>query len=157
VVIQSPPVSHAPFISQQPGEIAVANRYLVPAPTVSLEGMPQRASVIVTASLFYHGDDEEVSKTVDGRQDVLQGVKKLSLDSNGKAVFNKLKIVEVSSKHKHQAFCLLFTVEELSSSGKRVLAKLKTTPFHVQSRPNKRKSLFRTFLYLYLFFFILKL
>eukprot|EP01097_Dermamoeba_algensis_P004239 TRINITY_DN27_c0_g1_i1.p1 TRINITY_DN27_c0_g1~~TRINITY_DN27_c0_g1_i1.p1 ORF type:complete len:732 (-),score=192.24 TRINITY_DN27_c0_g1_i1:390-2585(-) len=130
-------------ISQQPSDFAVANRYLMPPPTILAQNLTQvdnNSTLVVSARLFYHEQEEEMTKTQDGKQEVLQGIKKVSLDKHGRAVFNKLKIMEVSSKHKHQAFCLVFFLEEYTSQGlKKTLAKVKSAPFHVQSRCNKRK------------------
>jgi len=96
-----------------------------------------------TARLYYAGMEEEVTKTIDGRQEVLQGNKRLTFDpSSGRVSFSKLKITEVSSKHKHQAFCLLFTIEEIGPQGnnKKVIAQLKSNPFHVLSRSNNKRK-----------------
>ena len=53
------------------------------------------------------GMDEEIATTMDGKHEMLQGIKKVTIDSSGSAVFSKLKIMEVSSKHKHQV-CSFF-------------------------------------------------
>jgi len=75
-----------------------------------------------------------------GKQEILQGIKRVNVDKNGRATFGKLKVMEVSSKHRHQSFCLAFYLEEYSAQGnKRILTHVKSTPFHVQSRPAKRK------------------
>jgi len=131
-------------ISSQPAEVAVANRYLLPIPEVaiapSFRGTENGTSLIVSVKLFYHGSGKEVGSAMQGKQDILQGIKQVNVDKNGKAAFGKLKVMEVSSKHRHQSFCLVFYLEEYSPQGsKRTLTQVKSTPFHVQSRPAKRK------------------
>ena len=93
-------------------------------------------------SLAYHGNSEPVlENTQDGKQEILQGIKRVTVDSTNNVIFTKLKIMEVSSKHRHQPFCLVFSLEEYRNGGnKKVIASVKTSPFQVQSRPNKRKS-----------------
>lgn len=105
------------------------------------------ATLIVSATLCYYSTDKEVTRTTDAKHDVLQGIKKVAVDKSRIATFNKLKVTEVSSKHKHKAFCLLFTLEEYVHGNRRVIANCKSSSFHVQSRPNnnatkksKRKS-----------------
>jgi len=131
-------------VAQQPLESVVSNRYLTPAPAVQVN-FPSTTSIPsnlrVVASIVHNGTDIELIKTVDGRHDVLQGNKRVNLDANGKAVFGKLKIMEVSSKHKHQAFCFVFALEENTQQPqqRKVIAQVRSSPFYVQSRPNKRK------------------
>eukprot|EP01087_Luapelamoeba_hula_P015186 TRINITY_DN4505_c0_g1_i4.p1 TRINITY_DN4505_c0_g1~~TRINITY_DN4505_c0_g1_i4.p1 ORF type:complete len:665 (+),score=93.47 TRINITY_DN4505_c0_g1_i4:14-2008(+) len=127
----------------QPADVAVANRYLLPSPEIEVSP-PFRArdgcTLIVSARLLYHASGQEVSTTHHGRQDILQGIRQINVDKNSRASFSKLKVMEVSSKHRHQSFCLLFALEEYSPQGsKRTLGEIKSTPFHVQSRPAKRK------------------
>lgn len=130
-------------VTQQPMESVVSNRYLTPAPTVQVNfaTTPIPSNLRVVASIVHSGTDVELIKTVDGRHDVLQGNKRVNIDANGKVVFGKLKIMEVSSKHKHQAFCFVFTLEENTQQQqqRKVLAQVRSSPFYVQSRPNKRK------------------
>jgi len=138
-------------ITSQPAEVAVANRYLLPVPEVTIaptfRGTENGTSLIVSVKLFYHGSGKEVATTMQGKQEILQGIKRVNVDKNGKATFGKLKVMEVSSKHRHQSFCLAFYLEEYSAQGnKRILTHVKSTPFHVQSRPAKRKSKLNCFL-----------
>ncbi|KAL6071284.1 RWP-RK domain-containing protein [Balamuthia mandrillaris] len=128
-------------IVQQPAEVATANRYLSPPPALAV---PFAASagmfLIARARLFYHLTGEEVITTAQGNQDILQGIKQITVNTKGRAVFTKLKVMDVSSKHKHQSFCVVFSVEEYSAHGfVRTLATAKTTPFHVASRPTSQK------------------
>jgi hypothetical protein len=66
---------------------------------------------------------------------------------DGKAVFNKLKIMDVSSKHRHQSFSIQLQLEELKKSFSASEDKttslgnpIKSSPLHVQSRiSNKRR------------------
>jgi len=124
----------------------VANRYLLPAPqlfvTPSAATQNSNSTFVVSVKLAYHGESEsELESTFDGKQEVLQGIKRVTVDSESQVTFAKLKVMDVSSKHKHQPFCLVFTLEEYQTDGKRtVLGTVKTAPFHVQSRPSKRKS-----------------
>jgi len=63
----------------------------------------------------------------------------------GYATFNKLKIMEVSSKHHHQAFSIQLQLQEIynaadGSVGVHPVGEaVKLAPLHVQSRINKRK------------------
>eukprot|EP01102_Stenamoeba_stenopodia_P010479 TRINITY_DN315_c0_g1_i1.p1 TRINITY_DN315_c0_g1~~TRINITY_DN315_c0_g1_i1.p1 ORF type:complete len:489 (+),score=153.06 TRINITY_DN315_c0_g1_i1:207-1673(+) len=139
-----PPPPKPPLLTltvvQQPTESVVSNRYLSPSPAVQVNlANSQLNNLYIVASIVHNGTDVELIKTVDGRHDVLQGNKRVSFDANGKAVFNKLKIMEVSSKHKHQAFCFVFSLEETTQQQRKVLAQVRSVPFYVQSRPNKRK------------------
>jgi len=131
-------------ITSQPAEIAVANRYLMPGPVVvvATSQLPksETGTLIVSVRLLYHASCKEVTTTLHGKQDILQGIKQVTVDKLGRAIFNKLKVMEVSSKHRHQSFCLEFSLEEYSAQGlKRTITTAKSTPFHVQSRPAKRK------------------
>ncbi len=124
--------------------MAVANRYLLPAPEVVVSSSyhsEENCTLGVAVKLCYHTSGKEVASTLQGKQEVLQGIKQVNVDKTGRATFGKLKIMEVSSKHKHQSFCLLFSLEEYSAQGsKRILGQVQSAPFHVQSRPAKRKS-----------------
>eukprot|EP01096_Ripella_sp_DP13-Kostka_P001939 TRINITY_DN1250_c1_g1_i2.p1 TRINITY_DN1250_c1_g1~~TRINITY_DN1250_c1_g1_i2.p1 ORF type:complete len:998 (+),score=435.21 TRINITY_DN1250_c1_g1_i2:310-2994(+) len=132
-------------VVQHPAESIVANRYMIPYPAVSFvlnkSSTPAFShSLIVRVSLSYFDAAEEIAKTSDGKQDLLQGVKTVNIDATGQAIFNKLKIMEVSSKHKHQPFCLIFELEKYGEHGnKEPVMKVKSTPFQVQSRPSKRR------------------
>jgi hypothetical protein len=132
-------------ITSQPAEIAVANRYLMPGPVIAVATgqLPkgETGTLIVSVRLLYHASGKEVTTTLHGKQDILQGIRQVTVDKLGRAIFNKLKVMEVSSKHRHQSFCLEFSLEEYSAQGlKRTITNAKSTPFHVQSRPAKRKS-----------------
>jgi len=133
-------------IAQQPSETAVANRYLLPTPqlyvTPTTATQNSNSTFVVSVKLAYHGESEtELESTFDGKQEVLQGIKRVTVDSDSQVTFSKLKVMDVSSKHKHQPFCLVFTLEEYQTDGRRsVQCTVKTAPFHVQSRPSKRKS-----------------
>jgi hypothetical protein len=131
-------------ITSQPAEIAVANRYLMPGPVIAVATgqLPkgETGTLIVSVRLLYHASGKEVTTTLHGKQDILQGIRQVTVDKLGRAIFNKLKVMEVSSKHRHQSFCLEFSLEEYSAQGlKRTITNAKSTPFHVQSRPAKRK------------------
>jgi hypothetical protein len=111
------------IIVQQPMDIAIANRYLIPPPSVKIINhfklQKENNSVILCANLHYYVAETPLTKTIDGKQEILQGIKKVGPDKNGIIVYNKLKITEVSSKHKHQAFCLIFTLEEYCNGEKK--------------------------------------
>lgn len=133
-------------ITSQPSEVAVANRYLIPGPVIAVATaqLPksEAGTFIVSVRLLYHASGKEVTTTLHGKQDILQGIKQVTVDKLGRAIFNKLKVMEVSSKHRHQSFCLEFSLDEYSTQGnKRTIATAKSAPFHVQSRPAKRKSM----------------
>jgi hypothetical protein len=67
---------------------------------------------------------------------------------DGSITFNKLKIMEVSSKHYHQSFCIHFQLEQIDPLHSEVVIPLgdpiKSFPMHVQSRITKRKRTTRT-------------
>eukprot|EP01117_Protostelium_nocturnum_P009515 TRINITY_DN3399_c0_g1_i2.p1 TRINITY_DN3399_c0_g1~~TRINITY_DN3399_c0_g1_i2.p1 ORF type:complete len:617 (-),score=203.94 TRINITY_DN3399_c0_g1_i2:59-1909(-) len=145
-------------ISQHPSDVIIANRYIVPAPSVvvsipkgysgsvSFNGI-QPVTLVLSASLLYHLSGKEVSKTMDGKQDILQGVKRISVDLNTMTAhsnsshltsvitFSKLKILEVSSKHKHQPFSIVFSIEEYIQGSKRIISTTRSSLFQVLSRP----------------------
>lgn len=130
-------------ITQQPSESAVANRYLLPAPQLSISPtiVPCKSTFVVCVALAYHGSSEEITRTLDGKQEILQGIKRVTVDASNHVIFTKLKVMEVSSKHRHQPFSLIFSLEEYRNDGKKnILSTVKSVPFLVQSRPNKRKS-----------------
>ena len=118
-------------IIQQPSETAVANRYLLPAPQLSITPpiVSCKSTFVVCVSLAYHGDsDTQLENTLDGKQEILQGIKRVTVDNSNHVVFNKLKIMEVSSKHRHHPFCLVFSLEEYYSGGnKKLLSTVKSS------------------------------
>jgi len=67
------------------------------------------------------------------------------VSGEGYATFNKLKIMEVSSKHHHQAFSIQLQLQEISNAADCTVnlspigVVVKLAPLHVQSRINKRK------------------
>jgi len=148
------------FVVQQPPDIVIANRYISPPPILEIRsnGMESEKgksrTFIITVTLCYNQLNtpaQEISKTIDKKQDILQGIRRLTLSLSNQSpktrqtyvstTFPKLKVTEVTSKHKHQSFCLLFTLEEYSPSGECiVLHKIKTSPFQVLSRPSARSE-----------------
>lgn len=162
-VCRSPePAANQPvlFIVQQPPDIVIANRYISPPPILEIRAngieteKGRNRTFIITVSLCYNqlnAPVQEISKTIDKKQDILQGIRRLTLSLSNQSpktrqtyvstTFPKLKVTEVTSKHKHQSFCLLFTLEECAPSGECfVLHKLKTSPFQVLSRPSARSD-----------------
>lgn len=132
-------------VVQQPPEVAVANRYLLPPPTVTVVLPPRFAmngdrTFVVRAQLAYTTSEAPLQLTLDGKQDVLQGVIHVPIDKHRRGVFQKLKIMEVSSKHQHRLFCLVFRLIECHH-GRQILhsTEVRSAGFQVQSRPHKRK------------------
>jgi len=148
------------FIVQQPPDIVIANRYISPPPILEIRSngieteKGRNRTFIITVSLCYNqlnAPVQEISKTIDKKQDILQGIRRLTLSLSNQSpktrqtyvstTFPKLKVTEVTSKHKHQSFCLLFTLEECAPSGECfVLHKIRTSPFQVLSRPSARSD-----------------
>jgi len=100
----------------------------------------------VSAALCVTLSDEIISRTLDNKQDILQGHTVVPVSGEGYATFNKLKIMEVSSKHHHQAFSIHLQLQEIrkgSVNGTVAVVPIgepvKSAPLHVQSRINKRK------------------
>jgi hypothetical protein len=100
----------------------------------------------VRASLCLTLTDEPIDRTLDNKQEILQGNLVALVGIDGKACFNKLKIMEVSSKHRHQSFSIQLQLEEMKKSYSNnedkitvVGSPIKSSPLHVQSRINKRR------------------
>eukprot|EP01132_Coremiostelium_polycephalum_P002115 gene2115-2604_t len=134
------------LIQQHPPEYVVCHRYIHPSPIIVVDqdilNKCGGNSLIVNAQLVYRSTQKQVTaKSTDGKQEILQGVKSIMVDKNGIVIFNKLKVSEVSSKHLHQSFSICFTLSEISLDNQvRAVAQITSSPFHVLSRSNKRKS-----------------
>jgi len=114
-------------ITQQPAKTAIVNSFLSPSPAVKLSNTKHNS--FVSVSLVYDSFEEEVA------ENVLQGTKRIAVDSDGMAVFSKLKIVEFSLK-KRYGYALLFKLEAPNNE---ILA-VKSDCFYIQSRPAMRVS-----------------
>jgi len=130
-------------VVEQPTGNVVANKYLEPPVIVrvddSLLDLASGAKLQMIASLGLSLSDETLSRTLDNKQDILQGNTIVQVSSEGIATFNKLKIMEVSSKHHHQAFSIQIQLQEQSSGEVISVGEpIKLAPLHVQSRINKR-------------------
>jgi len=129
----------------------VANKYLEPALVVSVDdkmlGLAREGRLRVRASLCFTLTDEAIGRTVDNKQAILQGQLVSIVGQDGRVSFNKLKIMEVSSKHQHQAFSIQLQLEEwrtdpflsMEQKLRNVGNPAKCSPLHVQSRITKRK------------------
>eukprot|EP01125_Pyxidicula_operculata_P000791 TRINITY_DN106_c0_g1_i1.p1 TRINITY_DN106_c0_g1~~TRINITY_DN106_c0_g1_i1.p1 ORF type:complete len:490 (-),score=108.57 TRINITY_DN106_c0_g1_i1:481-1950(-) len=152
----SPEVLANPLILEaQPQGNVVANKYLEPAIIARvaepLKHMALEGRLQVVASLCLAVSEQTLYKTVDNKQDILQGVTTVPVGPDGSISFSKLKIMEVSSKHHHQTFAISLQLQEIrvanTINGNNesvtvslpVGAPLKLAPLHVQSRINKRK------------------
>jgi len=133
---------HVLTIVTQPNEILIANRYVLPGPIVVSSFRPNQNSLIIRADLLYNTSKTLIASK-NGKKGVLEGVLEVSPDRNGQAIFSKLKLKEVSSKHEHQSFVFSFTLEEYTPhGGKRVVDVIYSSSFHVQSykRPSKKRK-----------------
>jgi len=149
-VVASAVLPNLPFgstleITEQPQGNVVANKYLEPSVSLRVDAkflsLAKDSRLQVSASLGLALSDKLLLRTLDGKQDILQGHVCVLVGSDGLVSFNKLKIMEVSSKYQHQAFCIQFQLEELKASVARPIgAPIKSIPLHVQSRVNKRKK-----------------
>jgi hypothetical protein len=136
-------------VEEQPTGNVVANKYLEPPLVIkvdeSLLNLARDGKLQVTASLCLTLSDEILSRTLDNKQDILQGHTQVPVTSEGYITFNKLKIMEVSSKHHHQAFSIQLQLQELCNEMDGNIStvslgdSIKLAPLHVQSRINKRK------------------
>jgi hypothetical protein len=111
----------------------------------SLINLARDGKLQVTANLCLTLSDEVLSRTLDNKQDILQGHTQVPVSSEGYVTFNKLKIMEVSSKHHHQAFSIQLQLQEICTEADGNISTIavgeaiKLAPLHVQSRINKRK------------------
>jgi len=111
----------------------------------SLLILAREGKLQVAASLCLTLSDEVLLRTLDNKQDILQGHTQVTVTSEGYATFSKLKIMEVSSKHHHQAFSIQLQLQEISSGSDGSISfnslgdLVKLAPLHVQSRINKHK------------------
>lgn len=129
-------------IIQQPSDLAVVNRYILPSPKLHISSPPTPGcSFFVAARVVYSDDRSPVENATDGKQEMLQGIVRVPVDNAGFVLFNKIKVMEVTRKHKMRPFALEFSLEEMTNKGEvRNLASIHSMPFTVQSRPNKRLS-----------------
>jgi len=138
-------------IEQQPPGTVVSNKYLEPAIVVCVDEklipLAKEGRLQVRSSLCFSISDEAIDRTLDNRQEILQGQLTCVVGADGKATFNKLKIMEVSSKHQHQDFCIQVQLEEVKKSFSspedkvRVIGNpVRSSPLHVQSRINNKRK-----------------
>jgi len=133
----------------------VANKYLEPPLVVRItdnyKQLAKEGRLQATASLCLTLTDELLERTLDNKQDILQGHVTVPITPEGLGTFNKLKIMEVSSKHHHQAFSIQIQLQEIRTVEPRfpimmtihsIGEPVKSSPLHVQSRINKRKRSF---------------
>jgi len=143
------------IIEDQPYGNVVANKYLEPPLRVKvsdeLDLLAKEGSLQVTAVLCGSLTETRINRTSDGKQNILQGYTILPITPEGYATFNKLKIMDVSSKHHHQPFSIQLQLQEIKKTGSvvNIGEPIKSSPLRVQSRINKkgtttRSSLFNT-------------
>jgi len=111
-----------------------------------LLGLAREGRLQTRASLCLGTTEETIGRTVDNKQEILQGHLVAIVGVDGKAVFNKLKIMDVSSKHSNQSFSIQIQLEEMKKSYTSAEEKIvplgnpiKSSPLQVKSRMNKRK------------------
>eukprot|EP01124_Arcella_intermedia_P031935 TRINITY_DN7344_c0_g1_i1.p1 TRINITY_DN7344_c0_g1~~TRINITY_DN7344_c0_g1_i1.p1 ORF type:complete len:527 (+),score=25.69 TRINITY_DN7344_c0_g1_i1:152-1732(+) len=135
------------IVEGQPSGNVVANKYLEPPLVVRVDRkylpLAKEGKLEVVASLCVTLSDEILSKTTDNKQNILQGNTIVTVTTEGTATFNKLKIMEVSSKHHHQAFSVSLQLQEIRkgnpSQSVPIGESVKSSALHVQSRMSKRK------------------
>jgi len=136
-------------LEEQPLGSVVANKYLDPV-IVSIDerllGLAREGRLQARASLCLGITEETIGRTVDNKQEILQGHLVAIVGADGKAIFNKLKIMDVSSKHSNQSFSIQIQLEEMKKSYTSAEEKIvplgnpiKSSPLQVKSRMNKRK------------------
>jgi hypothetical protein len=104
-------------------------------------GLAKEGSLQVTAVLCGSLTDARINRTSDGKQNILQGYTILPITTEGHATFNKLKIMDVSSKHHHQPFSIQLQLQEIKKIAGSVInigEPVKSAPLRVQSRINKK-------------------
>jgi hypothetical protein len=132
------------IIEEQPYGNVVANKYLEPPIKVKVSeeymGLAKEGSLQVTAVLCGSLTDARINRTSDGKQNILQGYTILPITTEGHATFNKLKIMDVSSKHHHQPFSIQLQLQEIKKTGSviNIGEPVKSAPLRVQSRINKK-------------------
>jgi len=132
------------IIEEQPSGNVVANKYLEPAIRVKVSKeymtLANQATLQVTAGLCGSLNEARIYRTSDGKQNILQGYITLPITPEGYATFNKLKIMDVSSKHHHQPFSIQLQLQEINKTGSVVDIgePIKTAPLRVQSRLSKK-------------------
>jgi len=132
------------IIEEQPSGNVVANKYLEPAIRVKVSkeymDLAKEATLQVTAGLCGSLNEARIYRTSDGKQNILQGYITLPITPEGYATFNKLKIMDVSSKHHHQPFSIQLQLQEIKKTGSVVDIgdPIKTAPLRVQSRMSKK-------------------
>jgi len=132
------------IIEEQPSGNVVANKYLEPAIRVKVSeeymALAKEATLQVTAGLCGSLNEARIYRTSDGKQNILQGYITLPITPEGYATFNKLKIMDVSSKHHHQPFSIQLQLQEIKKTGSVVDIgdPIKTAPLRVQSRMSKK-------------------
>jgi len=73
--------------------------------------------------------------TSDGKQLILQGFTVLAINEEGTTVFNKLKIMEVTSKYNYHPFCINLQLQKVKEGTVENIGEpLRTSPLVVQSR-----------------------
>jgi len=102
--------------------------------------LAKEGSLQVTAVLCGSLTDARINRTSDGKQNILQGYTILPITTEGHATFNKLKIMDVSSKHHHQPFSIQLQLQEIKKTASviNIGEPVKSTPLRVQSRINKK-------------------
>jgi hypothetical protein len=132
------------IIEDQPYGNVVANKYLEPPLRVKVGEeyslLAKEGSLQVTAVLCGSLTEARINRTSDGKQNILQGYTILPITPEGYATFNKLKIMDVSSKHHHQPFSIQLQLQEIKKTGSVVSIgePIKSAPLRVQSRINKK-------------------
>jgi len=136
-------------LDEQPLGSVVANKYLDPVVVTvdeRLLGLAREGRLQARASLCLGITEETIGRTVDNKQEILQGHLVAMVGADGKACFNKLKIMDVSSKHSNQSFSIQLQLEEMKKSYSSAEEKIvplgnpiKSSPLQVKSRMNKRK------------------
>jgi len=133
-------------IIEQPTRNVIANKYLEPPIQVKVNdsyiSLAREGKLQVTASLCGSLSEEIINRTIDGKQNILQGFTNIPVTAEGSATFSKLKIMDVSSKHHHQSFSIQIQLQVKKNDTFVNLGEpVKSASLHVQSRLNhKRKT-----------------
>jgi len=140
------PPSGSLIIEEQPSGNVVANKYLEPPIRVKVSEefmlLAKDSALQVNAVLCSSLTEARINRTSDGKQNILQGTLTLPITQEGYATFNKLKIMDVSSKHHHQPFSIQIQLQEIKSGSicVNIGDPIKSAPLRVQSRINNNKK-----------------
>jgi len=127
------------IIEDEPCGNVIANKYIEPPIRVRVSdeylSLAQEKCLQVTATLYSTLSETVIEMTSDGKQLILQGFTALAINDDGNTVFNKLKIMEVTSKYNYRPFCINLQLQKVKEGTVENIGEpIRTSPLVVQSR-----------------------